>query len=115
LPDAASEARHIAKFSLLHGSAFAGFHHVLCGAYMLFFSARSLYLRYRLELILSFPLVALVMARYLAFIQRGQRKVEGRPGLMVAVVCCTAVMIFLLFVDVPMLHQIFRADCRFTQ
>jgi len=64
-------------------------------------------------LILSFPLVALVMAQYLALSFKRDSAVqrpEGlykEPGLMVAVVCCTAVMIFLLFVDVPILHQIF--------
>jgi len=78
---------------------------------MLFFGA--FIVRYRLELILSFPLVALVMAQYLALSFKNDSAVqrpEGlykEPGLMAAVVCCTAVMIFLLFVDVPVLHQIF--------
>ncbi|MGI8991367.1 MAG: UbiA prenyltransferase family protein, partial [Bryobacteraceae bacterium] len=69
--------------------------------------------RYRLELILAFPLVALVMAQYLALsfkVDSAVQRPEGlyrEPGLMAAVLCCTVVMCFLLFVDVPVLHQIF--------
>ncbi len=78
---------------------------------MLFFGA--FIVRYRLELILAFPLVALVMAQYLSLSFKGDSAVqrpEGlykEPALMAAVICCTAVMVFLLFVDVPILHEIF--------
>jgi decaprenyl-phosphate phosphoribosyltransferase len=78
---------------------------------MLFFGA--FIVRYRLELILSFPLVALVMAQYLALAFKSDSAVqrpEGlyrEPALMLSIFCCTAVMILLLFVDVPVLHQIF--------
>jgi hypothetical protein len=78
---------------------------------MLFFGA--FIVRYRLELILSFPLVAIVMAQYLALSFKDDSAVqrpEGlykEPGLMAAVIACAALMVFLLFVDVPILHQIF--------
>ena len=78
---------------------------------MLFFGA--FIMRYRLELILSFPLVALVMATYLSLAFKRDSAVqrpEGlyrEPALMAAVISCAAVMIGLLFVDVPILHNIF--------
>ncbi|MDQ2900057.1 MAG: UbiA prenyltransferase family protein [Acidobacteriota bacterium] len=78
---------------------------------MLFFGA--FIVRYRLELILAFPLVALVMAQYLSLsfkVDSAVQRPEGlyrEPGLMAAVLCCTVVMCFLLFVDIPVLHQIF--------
>ena len=78
---------------------------------MLFFGA--FIVRYRLELILSFPLVALVMAQYLALAFKHDSAVqrpEGlyrEPALMLSVACCTALMILLLFFDVPVLHRIF--------
>jgi decaprenyl-phosphate phosphoribosyltransferase len=78
---------------------------------MLFFGA--FIVRYRLELILSFPLVALVMAQYLALSFKEDSAVqrpEGlyrEPALMAAVIACSVVMVFLLFVDIPVLHQIF--------
>jgi decaprenyl-phosphate phosphoribosyltransferase len=80
---------------------------------MLFFGA--FIGRYRLELILSFPLVALVMAVYLwlAFDKdSGVQHPEAlykEPMLMIPVVICTAVMVALLFVDLPFLHSMFRA------
>ncbi len=80
-------------------------------ASMLFFGA--FIVRYRLELILSFPLVALVMAMYLGLALRKDSPVqrpEGlyrEPRLMVAVVGCALAMGILLFADVPVLHQIF--------
>lgn len=78
---------------------------------MLFFGA--FIVRYRLELILSFPFVALVMAQYLALAFKHDSPVqrpEGlyrEPGLMFSVACCTAVMVLLLFVNVPILHDVF--------
>jgi decaprenyl-phosphate phosphoribosyltransferase len=78
---------------------------------MLFFGA--FIMRYRLELILSFPLVALVMAIYLSLAFKKDSAVqrpEGlyrEPALMAAIVCCAAVMIVLLFIDVPILHRVF--------
>lgn len=78
---------------------------------MLFFGA--FIMRYRLELILSFPLVAVVMAVYLSISFKKDSAAQRPEGLyrernlMASVVSCAAVMMLLLFVDVPILHQIF--------
>jgi 4-hydroxybenzoate polyprenyltransferase len=78
---------------------------------MLFFGA--FIMRYRLELILSFPLVALVMAIYLSIAFKQDSAVqrpEGlyrEPRLMIAVNSCALLMVLLLFVDVPILYRIF--------
>ena len=78
---------------------------------MLFFG--TFLMRYRMELILSFPFIALVMAIYLAMAFKddsaAQRpeKLYREPWLMVSVLSCALVMTALLFVDVPILHQIF--------
>jgi decaprenyl-phosphate phosphoribosyltransferase len=78
---------------------------------MLFFGA--FIMRYRLELILSFPLVALVMAVYLSLAFKensAAQRPEGlyrEPMLMACIVACAALMILLLFVDVPILSRIF--------
>jgi 4-hydroxybenzoate polyprenyltransferase len=80
-------------------------------AAMLFFGA--FIMRYRLELILSFPLVALVMAIYLALALQEDSAVqqpEGlyrEPMLMAAVTACAVEMGILLFIDIPILSQIF--------
>lgn len=78
-------------------------------AAMLFFGAFCM--RYRLELILSFPLVALVMASYLrvalkpdSAAQHPERLYRER-GLMSAVVATTIVMVVLLRVDLPAVHR----------
>jgi 4-hydroxybenzoate polyprenyltransferase len=78
---------------------------------MLFFGA--FIMRYRLELILTFPLVALVMAIYLSLAFKEDSAVqrpEGlyrEPRLMTAVIVCAAAMLLLLFVDVPILYRVF--------
>lgn len=78
---------------------------------MLFFG--TFIMRYRLELILAFPLVALVMSTYfsMAFKQdSAAQRPEGlyrEPVLMAIVVTCTVVMCFLMFIDVPLLHRLF--------
>lgn len=78
-------------------------------AAMLFFGAFCM--RYRLELILSFPFVAMVMALYLrvalkpgSAVQQPERLYRER-GLMTAVVVTSAVMIVLLRVDLPGIHR----------
>ncbi len=69
--------------------------------------------RYRLELALAFPLVALVMAVYLnlAFdphsAAQNPEHLYRQPALMGAVVVCAAAMVVLLFVNVPAIYQIF--------
>jgi FtsH-binding integral membrane protein len=69
--------------------------------------------RYRLELILSFPFIALVMAIYLqlAFDEnsaaQNPESLHRQPGLMASVILCAVVMTALLFVDIPSLQRIF--------
>jgi 4-hydroxybenzoate polyprenyltransferase len=80
-------------------------------AAMLFFGA--FIMRYRIELILSFPLVALVMAQYLALgfdpdsAAQNPEKLYRSSRLMASVICCTAAMALLLLVDLPIVHTIF--------
>ena len=80
-------------------------------AAMLFFGA--FIVRYRLELILSFPLVAVFMAMYLHLAFRPDSPVEHpeklyrEPALMLVLVSCVALMTVLLFVDLPFLHDAF--------
>jgi hypothetical protein len=78
---------------------------------MLFFGA---YMgRYRMEMALSFPLVAAVMAVYFALAFKpdsAAQRPEGlirEPALMTAVIICAAVIILLLFTDIPLLHHLF--------
>lgn len=78
---------------------------------MLFFGA--FIMRYRMELILSFPLVALVMAAYLSMAFKedsAAQRPEGlyrEPKLMAAIISCAVFMILLMFIDLPMLHALF--------
>jgi decaprenyl-phosphate phosphoribosyltransferase len=80
-------------------------------AAMLFFGAFAM--RYRIELIVSFPLIAFVMAIYLAVGFRpdsATQRPEGlyrEPVLMAAVVACTVLMAILLFVDLPGVSRVF--------
>lgn len=83
---------------------------------MLFFGA--FLMRYRLELVLSYPLVALVMAAYLAlgFREHGPaenpEKLYREPLFVAIVLACTILMGLLLFVNIPQLHEFF-APSRF--
>jgi 4-hydroxybenzoate polyprenyltransferase len=80
-------------------------------AAMLFFGAFAM--RYRIELIVSFPLIALVMAIYLDVGFRpdsAAQRPEGlyrEPVLMAAVVSCTILVTILLFVDLPSVSRVF--------
>ena len=80
-------------------------------AAMLFFGA--FIMRYRLELILAFPLVALVMAVYLsiAFKENGAAQAPERltrePILMASVITCGLLMGVLLWLNIPILHSFF--------
>ena len=82
-------------------------------AAMLFLGA--FIMRYRLELILAFPLVAFVMAVYLglAFKQESvvvnSEKLYRERTLMVAVTACAIAMVVLMVVDIPALDTIFKA------
>jgi 4-hydroxybenzoate polyprenyltransferase len=85
---------------------------------MFYASAAMLFLgafvmRYRLEMILAFPLVALVMAIYLDLSFKKDSAVqrpEGlykEPRLMVAVIVCSVAMAGLMLVDIPVMQRIF--------
>jgi decaprenyl-phosphate phosphoribosyltransferase len=80
-------------------------------ASMLFLGAYIM--RYRMELILTFPLVALVMAIYLALAFKPEsavvnpEKLYKEPVLMAAVIACSVAMGVLMVVDVPGLAAIF--------
>jgi 4-hydroxybenzoate polyprenyltransferase len=69
--------------------------------------------RYRLELVLAFPLVALVMAAYLHLSFRPESATQKpellyrEPALMWPVCVCSAALVVLLFVDLPWLHEFF--------
>ncbi len=70
-------------------------------------------IRYRLELIVSFPFISLVMALYLnlgfkehSAAQRPE-KLYREPALMAAVSAATSVFFLALFVDIPLLYKTF--------
>lgn len=77
---------------------------------MLFFGA--FIMRYRLELVLAFPLVALVMAAYLALgfrpdsAAQNPEKLYREQKLMITVVACAVFMTVLMYVDLPVLHRL---------
>ena len=81
-------------------------------AAMLFLGA--FIMRYRLELILAFPLVALVMAVYLGLAFKTEsavvnpEKLYREPVLMVSVAVCSVAMALLMLIDVPALDTIFK-------
>jgi len=85
---------------------------------MFYASAAMLFLgafimRYRLELILAFPLVAMVMAIYLSLSFKkhsAAQNPEGlyrEPVLMAAVIACTVVMGILMLVNIPVMQTMF--------
>lgn len=80
-------------------------------AAMLFFGAFAI--RYRMELILAFPFIALIMAIYLRLgfqpnsPAEHPEKLYREPLLMVAVLACTLLMSVLVFVDLPMVRELF--------
>jgi decaprenyl-phosphate phosphoribosyltransferase len=80
-------------------------------AAMLFFGA--FIMRYRVELVLSFPFVALVMAIYfrLAFepesAVQNPEKLYREPLLICSILVCLATMILLLFIDLPVMRTVF--------
>jgi len=70
-------------------------------------------IRYRMELILSFPLIALVMAIYLRLAFKAGSPVQNpellykQPALIAAVSLCAAVMVALLFYNLPFVYRLF--------
>ena len=97
--------RHYCEESLLNSVVF------YAATSMLFFGA--FIMRYRMELVLAFPFVALLMAIYfgLAFHHESSvqnpEKLYREPKLMIALVLCIAVFTILLFVDMPWLVNLF--------
>jgi 4-hydroxybenzoate polyprenyltransferase len=81
-------------------------------AAMLFLGA--FVMRYRLELIVAFPLVAFVMAVYLGLAFKPEsavvnpEKLYREPLLMVAVALCFVVMVLMMVIDIPALDTIFK-------
>lgn len=81
-------------------------------AAMLFLGA--FIMRYRLELIIAFPLVALVMAIYLglAFDTESAvvnpEKLYREKKLMASVITCAVAMMALMVVDIPILYDVFK-------
>jgi len=80
-------------------------------ASMLFFGA--FIMRYRMELILSFPLIAWLMAVYFALSFQHESAVQNpeklyrEPGLMVPLAVCIVVLALLSFVDIPQINAMF--------
>lgn len=80
---------------------------------MLFFGAFAV--RYRLELILAFPLVALVMATYLSLAFKPDSAVQNpeslfrEPTLMAAVIVCAVALLILQLVRVPLVYHFFTS------
>jgi decaprenyl-phosphate phosphoribosyltransferase len=80
-------------------------------AAMLFFGAFAM--RYRLELVLSFPFVSLVMAIYLFLAFRPNSSVQRpevlyrEPALMASVIVCAIVICAGLLIDMPILTRVF--------
>jgi len=80
-------------------------------AAMLFFGA--FIMRYRFELIVSFPFIALVMAIYLRLgfkvnsAAQHPEKLYREPLLMASILVCTILMIALLVIDIPSLQALF--------
>ena len=78
---------------------------------MLFFGA--FIVRYRIELVLAFPFVALTMATYLRMSFQKNSPAQAPEHLyrerylMATVIVCTIVMILLLAIDVPIVSQLF--------
>jgi 4-hydroxybenzoate polyprenyltransferase len=80
-------------------------------ASMLFFGA--FIMRYRIELILVLPLIALLMSSYFALAFKPNSAVQNpeklyrEPVLMIEAACLSVLMIILLYVHIPILGQIF--------
>ena len=97
--------RFYTQESLLNSVAF------YASAAMLFFGA--FIMRYRMELILAFPIVAWLMAIYFGLSFRTESAVQNpeklyrEPRLMLILLLCIGVFTLLLFVNLPWLHAWF--------
>jgi hypothetical protein len=96
---------HYSEESLLNTATF------YAAACMLFFGA--FLMRYRIELILSFPVIAWLMAVYFSLSFRNESAVQNperlyrEPVLMVPLCICITLMVLLLFVNVPWIGYMF--------
>jgi 4-hydroxybenzoate polyprenyltransferase len=110
--NAAQAARYRRSFAFYSEARLLNSIIFYASAAMLFLGA--FIMRYRLELVLSFPLVALVMSIYLGLAFKPQSAVQAPEKLyresllMIAVIVCAAVMTILLFIDIPILYRIFK-------
>jgi 4-hydroxybenzoate polyprenyltransferase len=97
--------RHYTQVSLLTSVTF------YAAAAMLFFGA--FIMRYRIELVLVFPLVALIMSTYFRLSFQPQSSVQNpeklyrEPRLMLEVIVLSCAIVALLYIDIPVLSQIF--------
>ena len=100
-----SSFAHYSEESLLNSATF------YAAACMLFFGAFMM--RYRIELILSFPVIAWLMAAYFSLSFRRESAVQNperlyrEPLLMVPLTICIALIVLLLFVNVPVIGTMF--------
>jgi 4-hydroxybenzoate polyprenyltransferase len=96
---------HYSEESLLNSAIF------YAAASMLFFGA--FIMRYRIDLILSFPVIAWLMAVYFSLSFRRDSPVQHpellykQAALMIPLVICIALMVVLLFVNVPWIEYTF--------
>jgi ABC-type dipeptide/oligopeptide/nickel transport system permease subunit len=78
---------------------------------MLFFGAFMM--RYRIELILSFPVIAWLMAVYFSLSFQHESAVQNpeklyrEPRLMIPLFLCVALIVLLLFVNIPWIGSVF--------
>jgi 4-hydroxybenzoate polyprenyltransferase len=100
-----SSFRYYSEESLLNSATF------YAAACMLFFGAFMM--RYRVELILSFPVVAWLMAVYFSLSFRHESAVQNperlyrEPKLMIPLGICVALIVLLLFVNLPWIATVF--------
>ena len=86
---------------------------------MLFFGA--FVVRYRVELLLTFPLIALVMAIYLSIALHDESAAQApellyrEPALLISCIVCAVAMVVLLAVDIPQLGEFIAPQFPTTQ
>ncbi|MGD0097519.1 MAG: UbiA family prenyltransferase [Terracidiphilus sp.] len=100
-----SSFAHYSQESLLNSATF------YAAACMLFFGAFMM--RYRIELILSFPVIAWLMAVYFSLSFENESAVQNpellyrEPKLMIPLSICVALIVLLLFVNLPWIGILF--------
>ena len=107
----ATAASYRSSFALYSEASLLNSATFYAAASMLFFGAFMM--RYRIELILSFPVVAWLMAVYFSLSFRHESAVQNpehlysEPLLMVPLCICVALIVLLLFVNVPWIGTMF--------